>query len=236
MFEKILILSLLLILSSGTSKPIHTESPSSLPEAVSSPAAAFSQDFAVEYDENGRAILTKYCGPGGDVVIPDGINMIGKHVFDLLTYTDERVITSIYIPDTVTIIDDYAFLCCYRLEDGLREIRMSSKIEYIGTSAFDNCVYLETIQFDSIPQHTVSIGEQAFAYCNSLKEIQLPASILLGSDVFVGTALEEDYSAKYNSLIPPLTSPEPLLPNAEDMEIVPEIVCTENDNEKDFLG
>ena len=202
----------------------NIESASFLNKTSDSPEISFSQDFITEYDENGLVILTKYCGKGGDVVIPDGINVIGRHVFDLLTYTDVRVITSVYIPDTVTVIDDYAFLCCYYLDDGLREIRMSSNIESIGTSAFDNCIYLETVKFDAIPQNTVSINDKAFAYCNSLTDIQLPDSVLLGSDVFIGTGIEEDYSAGYNSLVSQTESPESVQLNSEDMEIVPEIV------------
>ncbi len=212
--------SLILTLPSCTFQTFDTETLL----ASHSSDISFSQDFQVEYDENGLTVLTQYCGSGGDVVIPDGINIIGEHVFDLLTYTDGRVITSVYIPDTVTIIEDYAFLCCYRMNEGLQQIRMSSNIEYIGVGAFDNCVYLETIEFDSLPQTTVSINDKAFAYCNSLKEVQLPASVLFGNNVFEGTELDNDYSAQYNSLPSPIASSEALETDSGEMEIVPEII------------
>lgn len=222
--------SLILTLPSCTFQIFDTET------SLASPSSdiSFSPDFLVEYNENGLTVLTKYYGPGGDIVIPDGIIIIGKHVFDLLTYTDERVITSVYIPDTVTIIEDYAFLCCYYMNEGLQQIRMSSNIEYIGVSAFDNCIYLETIEFDSVPQTTVSINDKAFAYCNSLKEVQLPASVLFGNDVFVGTELDKDYSAQYNSLPSTIASPETLETDSGEMEIVPEITHTKNDEENNL--
>lgn len=219
----------IVILSSCSSTPNNNDSSSFSSETDY--ITEFSDDFTVEYDEDGLIVLTKYCGSGGDVVIPEGINVIGQHVFDALLYTERKVISSIYIPDTVTIIEDYAFLCCcYPDEDeGLRKVRMSSNIEHIGISAFNSCTYLETVEFDTIPQHTVSIDDNAFAYCNSLKDIQLPASILLGSDVFIGTELEEDYSAQYGSLIHPPTSPESIEFIYDERELVPEVVHTEND-------
>ena len=115
------------------------------------------------------------------------------------------------------------------MSDGLRQIRMSSNIEYIGVSAFDNCIYLETIEFDSVPQTTVSINDKAFAYCNSLKEVQLPASVLFGNNVFEGTELDKDYSSQYNSLPATTAPPETLETDSGEMEIVPEITHTKNE-------
>ncbi len=101
------------------------------------------------------------------------------------------------------------------MNEGVQQIRMSSNIEYIGVSAFDNCIYLETIEFDSVPQTTVSINDKAFAYCYSLKEVQLPASVLFGNNVFEGTELDKDYPSQYNSL-PATTAPLKLLKQIQE--------------------
>ena len=60
--------------------------------------------------------LTKYVGPGGDVVIPEGIDIIGAHAFDSCTS-----LTSIVIPEGVTQIGDEAFDGCDGLTLRVRE-------------------------------------------------------------------------------------------------------------------
>ncbi len=230
MYRKFLIILILTIVLSSCSAniPMNDTRPSS-DKTVEYQQAEFSEDFIVEYDENGLAVLTKYVGSGGDVVIPDGINVIGEHVFDLLSYTDDRVLTSVYIPDSVTVISDYAFLCCYRQDEGLREVRMSSKIEHIGESAFDNCVLLEKVTFDSVPEHEVTVGDKAFAYCPKLADPLLSENFLLGNNVFEETELDALYSGRYNSYVKPqdnagesvefLNDPDELVPAIVEAEV-----------------
>ncbi len=61
-------------------------------------------DFVIEN------VLTKYTGPGGDVVIPDGVTEIGKDAFSGCTG-----LTSVTIPDSVTAIGKSAFSGCEKL-------------------------------------------------------------------------------------------------------------------------
>lgn len=234
-----IILSSLIILSSCAPNSNDSDSNSLQQTSMTNNALSFPQDFVVEYDKNGSVILTEYLGDGGDIVIPDGIHIIGEHVFDLITYKETKLITSVYIPDSVKIISDYAFLCCYYRDDGLREIRMSKNIEYIGKSAFDNCIYLTDVIFDSSTAHTISIDDKAFAYCSSLVNLTLSESVLLGKDVFIGTGLENNYSDNYESLIDSSTqsgtSKKSAIHNsASEMEIQP-IIVPEKDEVKGDL-
>ena len=58
--------------------------------------------------ENG--VLKRYTGPGGDVVIPDGVTSIGDQAFYLC-----GKMTSVTMPDSVTQIGDDAFCLCDNL-------------------------------------------------------------------------------------------------------------------------
>ena len=54
-------------------------------------------DFVIE-----NGVLIKYVGPGGDVIIPDGVTSIEKSAF----YGCQSL-TNIVIPDSVKSIGDY---------------------------------------------------------------------------------------------------------------------------------
>ena len=62
-------------------------------------------DFVIE-----NGVLTKYQGPGGDVVIPEGVTEIGE-----LAFFSCRGLTSVTIPDCVTEIGEDSFAGCMSL-------------------------------------------------------------------------------------------------------------------------
>ena len=62
-------------------------------------------DFVIE-----AGVLKKYCGPGGDVVIPRGVMKIGDHAFSGCSS-----LKSVTIPDGVTSIESFAFSGCRSL-------------------------------------------------------------------------------------------------------------------------
>ena len=64
-----------------------------------------SSDFVIE-----NGVLKKYVGPGGDVVVPEGVTTIGDGAFK-----NSVNLTSITLPEGVTIIGDSAFHGCARL-------------------------------------------------------------------------------------------------------------------------
>ena len=72
------------------------------------------KDFLIE-----NGILKKYIGPGGDVIIPEGVTEIGPYAFYphedglALKYAEgRRKVKSVVIPDGATKIGSYAFAFC----------------------------------------------------------------------------------------------------------------------------
>lgn len=171
------------------------EKPDIEPQEVQS-----AEEFYITSVDSGNVILSAYKGSGGDVVIPDGVTEIAPHVFDLIMNPHGITITSVYIPDSVKIIGEYAFLSCYSLDGGLMSVRMSQNIEKIGKSAFDNCIYLTVVTFDETPAHQIEIGNKAFAYCEKIERCDLYGlpNCTLGEDVYIGTSLYRIPEANQN--------------------------------------
>lgn len=108
-----------------------------------------------------RSILIKYVGPGGDVVIPDGVTSIGYEAF-----CECSNLTNITIPDSVTTIEGYAFYGC----KCLASIIIGNGVANIGNYAFQNCTGLTDI---TIPDCVTDIGTYAFSGCKSLAKVTI---------------------------------------------------------------
>lgn len=103
-------------------------------------------DFYIE-----KGVLTKYVGPGGDVVIPDGVSRIGVRVFE-----GSFGLTSVLIPDSVTSISVRAFKACRNLTS----VSIPDSVTSIGKDAFRECGNLSIMLPDSLQK-----TEPAFAKC-----------------------------------------------------------------------
>jgi len=100
----------------------------------------------------------------GAVVIPttyEGINVsqIGINAFD-----GNTGITSVSIPNSVTVIQNNAFRGC----TGLTSITIPASVEIIYQNAFQNCTGLTSI---NIPSSVHSINSSAFAGCTNLTSV-----------------------------------------------------------------
>ena len=108
-----------------------------------------------------------------NTVIPDDVQIIGKHAFD-----NKNNLTTLIIPDSVEVIEEYAFFGCRRLTD----IKLSSNLKEIQKHAFNTCDKLTSI---NIPDGVTTIGDNAFYYCYGLNSINIPASVTeIGTAVF----------------------------------------------------
>ncbi len=123
-------------------------------------ANAAESDFIIE---NGW--LIEYTGPGGAVVVPDGVIVIGSGVFQDNPNVDK--ITSITLPDSVVELYDGAFRYC----TGMKNIRLSKNLKIIGHWAFLNCSSLTNL---TIPESVTHISESVFDGCVNLELLTLP--------------------------------------------------------------
>ncbi len=112
-----------------------------------------------------RRVLTKYNGPGGDVVVPAGVTKIGGSAFEGCTG-----VTSVTIPAGVTEIGESAFSGC----TGLTSVTLPDGVTVIGSAAFSSCTGLTSV---TLPDSVTMIGWSAFANCTGLTSITLPDSL-----------------------------------------------------------
>ena len=96
--------------------------------------------------------------------IPDGIRTIGESAFYM------KKITGVHLPDSVRVIEDFAFFYC----DELEEINLPEGITSIGESAFEFCESLEQI---TLPSQLTVIKSGLFSNCVSLQEIVIPSKV-----------------------------------------------------------
>ena len=110
------------------------------------------------YQLNGNSYeIVGYTGSDKSVIIPSTYD--GKPVTSIASeaFKDNRYITYVYLPETVTNIGNNAFKNCYSLE-----IFNFAKVQVIGQNAFENT----NIKKISLPDTLISIGKSAFRNVN----------------------------------------------------------------------
>lgn len=134
------------------------------PEA--NPASDF--EYAVHPEDN-YAAITKYIGTAKDVVIPQAIDDCPVKLISPVSFmgTDIR---SVVMPDSVTVIGDYAFKNCRYLET----VKFSNSLQVISDEAFRYCISLrEAI----LPSSLERVGSQVFYQCTALKTVKIPKNL-----------------------------------------------------------
>ncbi len=87
-------------------------------------------------------------------------------------------LTSLIVPGSIEIIDEYAFSYCYYLT----EVTLKQGVEFIQMGAFEECTSLTTV---IIPEYIEAIYDFAFSGCTSLKNISIPSSVgVITANVF----------------------------------------------------
>lgn len=119
-------------------------------------ALAADSDFVIQ-----DGTLVKYTGPGGDVVIPDGVTRIAYGAF---SYCDDLV--NVAIPDSVTDIGSCAFIGC----SNLAKIYIPDSVTRIGRDAFTQCVSLTSV---IIPSSVTTLEGSVFVNCTGLTNVTI---------------------------------------------------------------
>ena len=129
-------------------------------------------------NENCKAICNSAfngCNGLTSITIPNSVTIIGDYEFENCIG-----LISITIPESVTSIGNFAFYGC----SGLTFITIPNSVTSIGDNAFSNCSGLTTV---TIPNSVTSIGRNAFYDCSRLTTITIPESITnIGSYAFYG--------------------------------------------------
>ena len=137
------------------------------------------------------------CSGLRDISIPSGVTSIGKGAFkgcSLKEFTLPKQVTEIsdemfwncslqhiYLHDGLKSIGNYAFA-----NSALTEITIPNSVEYIGENCFSGSYCLEKAVISS--DYIAEIPNEAFADCNALHTIKLPANLeRIGERAFIGT-------------------------------------------------
>ena len=122
-----------------------------------------------------QAFIYSFTYDDSSIIIPDGVEIIGKQSFKSCTGLD-----NVALPSSVKTIGFYAFESCQYL----KSINLSYGLKRIDESAFNDCIRLENI---IIPNSVVSIGSRAFCGCRSLSTFMIPESVnTIGVCLFYG--------------------------------------------------
>ncbi len=161
---------------------------------------------------DGNDVVLSVCGPDlkGKVVIPESFQATvitletGESYTATLSVTtiageaflDNKDITGITLPDSVTKMGIGVFRGCTKLEtvefngeelasipkecfkdcSSLKGYTIPASVTAIGTDAFRGCSSLKTVPFQA-PAQIYSIGAGAFEECSSLEQIAIPTSV-----------------------------------------------------------
>ena len=164
-------------------------------------------DFVITLEDG---VLKQYTGPGGDVVIPEGVTAIGWNAF-----SDCTGVTSVTIPEGVTELDVGAFdgctgltsvtipasvrkmyAFCFRDCIGLTSMVIPEGVTSMEDGAFQDCTGLTSV---TIPAGVKTIGRETFSGCTSLTSITIPESVSeVGTDAFDKTPWLEQQKAEHD--------------------------------------
>ena len=122
---------------------------------------------------NGNSYDLYYMSGVVNVIIPESFTVISNYAF-----SDCYSLESVVIGDSVTSIGSYAFDWC----DRLTSVVIGDSVTSIGYDAFRNCDSLESV---TIPDSVTSIGYGAFSSCDSLVSVVIGDSVTtIGSSAF----------------------------------------------------
>ena len=100
-----------------------------------------------------------------DIAIVEGTVVIHQSAFQ-----GREDIRSVIIPDSVEVIDVFAFTSCVNLET----VKISRQVTYLSNELFWGCERLREV---ILPDQLEGIGNRVFGLCTSLERINIPNSV-----------------------------------------------------------
>ena len=90
-------------------------------------------------------------------------------------YLDDKEVTDLIIPSSITDIKDYAFYRCI----GLTNVTITNSVTSIGNYAFYYCTFLTSLKIGS---GVTNIGFDAFSRCSSLSSVTIGSGVIYIGD------------------------------------------------------
>ena len=175
------------------------------------------EGVAYNFNDDGSTVAVTSLADGewyeGDVVIPQKVahggkyyvTEIGDNAFDRQSISrnkTEHLLSSIYIPETVTRIGNAAFAYQYQLQavtipnsvsevgnyaflqcEGLIKAKLSTALASLGVGTFKGCTLLPKVDLSATPLKTLS--RASFYQCTNLAKVKLPVGLeVIGDSAF----------------------------------------------------
>ena len=121
------------------------------------------------FSANGVNYLLCYLGNDTELTLPENYNGETYEIYES-AFENCTELTSINIPNSVTVIGARAFMSC----TSLVSIEIPYGVTSIGYNTFRRCTSLKSVV---IPDSVTTIGEWVFSSCYSLTSITIPDSI-----------------------------------------------------------
>ena len=120
-------------------------------------------------------------------------------IIDAFAFRNCRSLQEIHIPSSVELIKKRAFMRCFNLRKVHIDLE-KSKLSHIQSGAFYQCENLESIV---LPTRLETIGKYAFGYCTNLKDIYIrPTVISIAKFAFHESAnLPPKYSCTHKEIL-----------------------------------
>jgi hypothetical protein len=106
------------------------------------------------------------------VINPNDNNIYTVTKIEKYSFSDNTDLISILIPQTIQVIDTFAFRDCVNLQE--IKFAQGSSLKNIRKGAFEYC---QSIQLLELPNSVLSIEDYVFNSCNGLRNITLPANL-----------------------------------------------------------
>lgn len=170
--------------------PAFTETPEDFSEYINE---AHDLEFVLNPDRKSYAVRSLGSCRNKKIRVP-AYHMDGKPVTVIRdsAFRNRSEIIGVYLPDTVELVEQYAFYGCQKLEWiripdratlkesafacclSLKSVTLPSTMTVMERSLLEACYSLKQV---ILPKGLRSIGENAFAGCNSLARINLPEGL-----------------------------------------------------------